>query len=144
LVAVVVTALFLVVSMWAGIYTGIGTAFRNSLLILFGVMVLSSLAATLLPWLKRDLYAAASKPFGTSWFGMPPVTVAGAISTVFLGYMFVLTATRPKFSGGYDAVSITVLLVAAFGGLIAYAISTLQLRRKGTDLSLSMRELPPE
>jgi basic amino acid/polyamine antiporter, APA family len=141
-VAVAVAMVLMILALLAGIYTGFSTAFRNGFLIFFVVEILSCIAAILLPWLKPDLYAAAPKPFGTKWLGLPPVTIAGAVALVVWAVLFYLSATSP--SQAYDWVSITTLAIAAFGGLILYGISTLMLRRRGTDLSLAMRELPPE
>jgi amino acid transporter len=143
-VAVCATGVILFASMVAGIYTGIGQAFTNVVLIFVGVMFVSSIAGTLFPWIKKDLYAASPKPYGASWFGIPPVTVIGAVSTVLLGYVFYLTLTKPQLSGPYKPLSVAVLLCAAFGGIVAYGVSKLYLRRKGTDLGLALRELPPE
>ena len=143
-VAVAVAVIIFLASLAAGIYTGTGTALRNSTLMLIGIMLLSSVSATLMPWLQPDLYDAAPKPYGTSWFGLPPVAVAGAVSTVVLAVVLYLAATKPQLSGGYDRVSVTTLLVASLGGFVAYGISKLWLQRKGTDLGLALRQLPPD
>ncbi len=141
-VAVVVAMVLMVLALLAGIYTGFSTAFRNGFLIFFVVEILSCIAAIVMPWTKKEMYAAAPKPFGTSWFGLPPVSVAGAVALVVWVVLFYLSATSP--GQAYDWVSVTTLAIAALGGLILFAISSLLLRRRGTDLSLALRELPPE
>lgn len=141
-VAVAVAMVLMFLALLAGIYTGFSTAFRNGFLIFFVVEILSSIAAILMPWLKPELYAAAPKPFGAKWFGLPPITVAGVLALIVWVVLFIQSATSP--SQAYDWVSVTTLAIAAFGGLILYGISTVNLRRRGTDLSLALRELPPE
>jgi APA family basic amino acid/polyamine antiporter len=143
-IAVTVGFALMVMFMISGIYTGFSTAFRNNILIICGVCLLSSAAAVVMPWRRRDLYAASPKPFGSSWFGVPPVTIAGIASATVWIVILWLTATRPMLSNGYSWVSIATLAVAAFGGIVLFIGSRLYLRRQGTDVGLAMRELPPD
>ena len=130
--------------LWAAIYTGVASALRNVILIFTTLFLLSSIAATLLPYLKRDLYDASPKLFGGTWWGLPAITVIGAVSTVCFAVLDYFAATLTAISSGYNTTSVTVLLVSAFGGLIFYFVSRAYLRRQGIDLGHALRELPPE
>jgi hypothetical protein len=58
--------------------------------------------------------------------------------------LMVDVAVREQYSGGYSTSSIITLVVVATCGGVFYAISRWNMARRGIDLRLAMRELPPE
>lgn len=117
---------------------------RNEILIFVIAFWLTSLGATLLPYRRRDLYEASPKILGGSWGGIPVITVLGALSTLMLGAIIIVTATHDQISGGYTAISVTTLIVTFSLGPVVYVVSRLYSRGRGIDLKLAMTELPPE
>jgi APA family basic amino acid/polyamine antiporter len=133
------------VFVYLGSYTtALTDIFRNSILIFLVAFWLTSIGAMLMPYLRRDLYEASPKLLGSSWAGLPPVTVVGAVSTVVLSVMIVMTVAHDQISGGFTATSITTLAVTFGLGPVVYAVSRASSRRSGIDLRLAMTELPPE
>jgi amino acid transporter len=126
-----------------GIYTSVLSVFRNFVLIFEVIFVIASVAAAILPYRRRDLYAASPKLFGRV-AGVPAITVIGVVSAVANGIMAYLAATKPEISGGYDVGSVVTLVAVALVGVLAYGMSRVVLGRRGVDLSLAMRELPPD
>ena len=127
------------------IYTSVLSATRNTFLILDAIYMLSSLCAAILPWRRKELYAAAPKVLG--WeriFGVPTVSIVGFASFALQGLLLFLQATQTQVSGGYDAVSIITVLVCALLGFVFYAVSWIRMRARGLDLDLALKELPPE
>jgi hypothetical protein len=106
--------------------------------------VIGCLTAVFLPWRRKDLYDASPKLFAGRWLGLPPVALLAAVGAICFAVMVYLIAVKPAYSGGYSWDSILTLAITSTIGLFAYAISRLWLRRKGVDLDMAMRELPPE
>jgi basic amino acid/polyamine antiporter, APA family len=127
-----------------GDYTSLITLFRNLVLVVYCIFVIGCVTAIILPWRRKDLYDASPKLFSGRWLGLPPVTVLAAAGAVSFGVMVYLIAVKPAYSGGYSWDSILTLALTSTIGLAAYAVSRLWLRRRGVDLNLAMRELPPE
>jgi amino acid transporter len=143
--AILLSAAFSAVFIYLGSYTtALADIFRNSIMIFLIVFWITSLGATLFPFLRRDLYDASPKVLGTSWGGLPPVSVVGAVSTILLSIMIVMTIGHDQISGGFTAISVTTLAVTLALGPCVYVLSRLHSRRTGIDLRLAMTELPPE
>jgi amino acid transporter len=118
---------------------------RNDILVWSVVLTLASLAVTVLPWRRRELFEAGPKVLKGHVAGIPVIVVLGAFSVVIQAALGVIAATNTGISGGYDAVSVTVLLTMLLLGVVFYAVSRTYLKRqRGIDIDLAMRELPPE
>jgi amino acid transporter len=126
------------------IETTVLTATRNSYLMVSAVFALSSIAAAVIPWRRRDLYERSPKMFGNRILGVPAVTWLGGLSAIFWIYATYAGATKTQVSGGYSTSSVIVLAVMSLGGAVCYAVSRHNMRARGLDLSLAMHELPPE
>jgi len=104
--------------------------------------VVVAICAVAFPWRRRELYqgspAAASK-----WFGVPAITVVGALSLVIYIYFLIQLLTNDTLgaNGTPGLVAMTIVAVLPF---VIYAISYLVNRRRGVDLGIAFRELPPE
>lgn len=117
---------------------------RNFLLILTGIFALGSLAAAVLPYRRKELYAASPKAFRGSVLGVPVITVLGTLSAIGCTYIDVVLATHTAYSGGYSASSIITLIIVLLLGPALYFSARFGLGRKGIDVRMAMRELPPE
>ncbi len=137
----VIAAIFLTTTVYS---TSVASQFRNVVLILVAVYLVASFAVTILPWRRRDLYEAGPKIIKGLWFGLPPISVIGGFSTVLTAVFLYVAATQTQVNGGYDTTSIVTLIAVAAVGPIAYVISRVVGGRRGIDLGLAMRELPPE
>lgn len=143
--AALIVGFFMLVTTILVVFTSIISATRNMFLILIAIYMLSSLCAAILPWRRKDLYSVAPKVLGPErLFGVPTVTLVGVASLILQGVLFYYEATQTQVSGGYDAVSIACLVVGSLLGLAFYFVSRMLLRRRGLNLDLAMRELPPE
>jgi basic amino acid/polyamine antiporter, APA family len=127
-----------------GDFTSFLTLFRNLILIVFTIFVIGCLAAASLPYRRRELYEASPKAIGDRWLGAPAVTVLGSLTALAFAVLVYFLAAKPAYSGGYHWDSILVLTLTATIGLVMYGVSRVSLRRRGIDLDLAMRELPPE
>jgi amino acid transporter len=126
-----------------GIFTTVLTLTRNIILIFEVIFTIASVAAMVLPYRRRELYEASPKllpDFGP----LPGITVVGAMSAVLNAVLTYLVATKPEISGGYDTGSVITLIAVVVLGVLAYLISRTFLASRGIDLSLAMRQLPPD
>ena len=117
---------------------------RNFLLILTAIFALGSAAAAALPYRCKELYEASPKAFRGQIFGVPLVTVLGTLAAIACVYVDIVLATHTAYSGGYSTSSILMLVIVVWLGPAMYAVSRWRLGRKGIDLRMALRELPPE
>jgi amino acid transporter len=125
--------------------TGLVTISSNDLLLFVTFWGISAAAATVLPWRRPELFKASPRVIRGDIFGIPVISIIGAITVVAMIVIFFITATNKSLSGGFTATSVTELLIIALLGPVIYLIARWRLRAtQGIDLSLALRELPPE
>jgi basic amino acid/polyamine antiporter, APA family len=117
---------------------------RNLTLVFQAIFVLASGVGMILPWKKRELYESSPKVLRGTWFGLPPIAVASAVSLVVNLYLLILFATKSQTGGGFDTTSIIGLVLVAITGIVIYGFAKYGLKRRGLDLDMTMAELPPE
>jgi basic amino acid/polyamine antiporter, APA family len=145
LVALGVSAAIVLVFYYLVVYSaGFSTAFRNTIVIAAMIVLVASLASVALPFLRKDLYDASPKVVGGRWLGLEPIVWLGGASALFDGVLVYLTLTKGAYSGGYVTSSIILLIVTALLGPTLYLVARVLRRQKGIDVSLAMRELPPD
>jgi amino acid transporter len=110
-----------------------------------GVLVLgvTALAAALFPYRSKTIYAAAPAPVRRMLGGVPLITVVGLIGAG-LSFAMVIAGLTTKELGLVNSTA-QLLLVGAFasGFLLYFGWRAWQARR-GVDLGLAFRELPPD
>jgi len=124
--------------------TGFTAAFHNVISIGAGLALVASIGVVALPYRRKQLYRASPEIAPGTWFGVPRVVFIGTFSIVYCAVILYLTLFHKQWNGGFTTSSIIVLLVMATGGIFIYGIVYAIRRRQGVDLSLVMRELPPD
>jgi hypothetical protein len=102
------------------------------------------LAAVVFPYRKPDVFNAA--PFNGRLGGIPIMSIVGAISVACMLGVITILATDPNSGTAWSTNPGRVKVVAAIfigGGVVYYAIRAFQ-RRRGIDIDLAYREIPPE
>jgi amino acid transporter len=127
-----------------GTYTGWQTLFRNLILVVYVIFVIGLTAAALLPYRRRDLYDASPQILRGRWLGLPRITLVSGVAALLFAFLAYLLATKPAYYGSYGWNSILTLVITGTLGGVLYAASRWWHRRRGLDLSMAMRELPPE
>jgi hypothetical protein len=116
----------------------LGVTFANG-----AVMVLSALAAALLPYRARNVYGA-SPGAGYMIGNIPAVTVIGTLGFILGGFMVVsfLFVKDLGLAFTNDALPYWIVVGTAVFGLIVYFV----MRRAGAGLKVeyAFREIPPE
>jgi amino acid transporter len=105
---------------------------------------LASWAAILLPYRRKDLFDAAPASARRRVFGVPLITLMGIGNLILYTLSLIGVFRFPAFAGpnGNRAIIFVVGIYAV--GFVIYLLSTQIQKRRGVDLSLIYREIPPE
>ncbi len=126
-------------------YSGVVAGLFNAALDSAILYVFVSLAATVLPLVKPDLFAASPKIANWKLGKIPGISIISGISTLFALFVIYLCLAQPQFIGP-ASVQALIFTVFMFGwGIVAYFIGKARFKKAtGMDLGLSVKEIPPE
>jgi len=134
-----------VVLSWLYAYNGdfVGFTLDASLVIavtFFG----SAIAATILPWWKPEIYQ--NSPVARyAIAGVPLISIAGAITTLFLGWTLWQWITNALYGIGVGNNSSIIFLGVLYGAAaVLYVVARLYRRAQGVDLEAIHAEIPAE
>jgi basic amino acid/polyamine antiporter, APA family len=104
----------------------------------------TSFAATILPWWKPDLYEKS--PIARYKIGpLPIISIAGAITTVFLGWVTYEWLSNALYGIGVGNSSSIQFLAFVYGlGAVMYIVARLVRRAQGINLDAIHAEIPAE
>ncbi|HEX5240988.1 MAG TPA: hypothetical protein VFW20_08325, partial [Candidatus Limnocylindrales bacterium] len=104
----------------------------------------TSIAATILPWWKRDLYQK-SPIVRYNLAGLPVISIAGAITSVFLGWVIYEWLSSATYGIGVGN-SLSIIFLSVLYGIaaIVYLVARLVRRAQGVDLDAIHAEIPAE
>ncbi len=112
--------------------------------VLWGVSyIVPGLALMAFPYVKKDLFAGAPGWTRKKAAGIPLVTIIGLLTVIGFGYVGYVAYTNPLITVP-NQFSFTLaggVIVLAF---IIYYLSRWYHKREGLDLSLALKEIPPE
>jgi basic amino acid/polyamine antiporter, APA family len=104
----------------------------------------SAIAATILPWWKPEIYR--NSPIARyTIIGVPMISIAGAITTLFLGwtlYQWITSALYGIGTGNTESIKFLGFLYAA--AAVLYVVARLYRRAQGVDLEAIHAEIPAE
>jgi basic amino acid/polyamine antiporter, APA family len=104
----------------------------------------SAIAATILPWWKPDIYR--NSPIARyTIVGVPMISVAGAITTLFLGWTLWQWITNALYGIGTGNSDSIIFLGILYGAaVVLYVVARLYRRAQGVDLEAIHAEIPAE
>ncbi len=104
----------------------------------------SSIAATILPYWKPDIYNAS--PIARFKVGgLPVISVAGALSTLFLGWVLYTWLADPLYAIGVGNANSIVFLGVLYGAAaVLYVVARFWRRAQGVDLDAIHAQIPAE
>ena len=123
------------------------SVFLDATAVLALTFLATVIAAIILPWRRKDLYAAS--PIA-SWkvAGLPLISVVGVITAVFLAFMLYQWSFNPDnlygttFSKTLNSVYYFVATYVV--AIVIYVIARVVRQRQGIDLSRIHHEIPVE
>jgi APA family basic amino acid/polyamine antiporter len=104
----------------------------------------TSIAATILPWWKRELYQKS--PIARYAIGgLPLISIAGAITTIFLAFVIYEWLSNALYGIGTGNTDSIKFLAALYGiAALLYVVARLYRRSQGIDLDAIHAEIPSE
>jgi len=104
----------------------------------------SSIAATILPYWKPEIYNA-SPVAKYKIAGLPVISIAGLLSTLFLGWVIYLWLSDPLYGIGVGNADSIKFLGALYGAAaVLYVVARFWRRAQGVDLDAIHAEIPAE
>jgi amino acid transporter len=142
--ATVVVAVLAWILLFLSIFTPLFDYVFNYIVI-FGIAFwITSFAAILLPYRRKELFEAAPTLIQAKVAGIPLVTIAGVINLVLFTLILYSGFSLPAFSGPVGPVAIAFVLGIYVVGVVIYFIAAAIRQREGVDLNLLYGEIPPE
>jgi len=104
----------------------------------------SAFAATILPWWKRDLYAkSAMARYQVG--GLPVISIAGGVTTIFLAWVLFQWLSNPLYGIGVGNAQSIIFLGILYGvAALIYIAARVYRRSQGIDLETIHAEIPAE
>jgi hypothetical protein len=109
------------------------------------ILLAGGVAATFLALRRPDLVLKPGETDVARWLGVPRITWVGALTTALALFTIIEVIIHSNVYGKFNTQSVTTLVVVLGAGPVIYLIaSALRRRRNQLDLTMAMRELPPE
>jgi len=139
-------ALSVVVACLYEVTTKIGELLFWSTFMTLIAMALAMLSGMLLPYRRRAIYEVSPASQYT-WFGVPAITICGAVAFVFIAGLCLATAGFEDqfglFKSGAARAGLVTALVVAIGSAIWYVGVVRYRKSQGLELAAAFREIPP-
>jgi amino acid transporter len=117
----------------------------SNYIVLFSIAFwMASWAAILLPYRRPEIYAAAPAYVQRRLGGVPVITLLGAGNLVLFTMVLYSAFKLPAFSGPTGTGAVLFVIGIYLAGLAIYFAAKAIQRRRGIDLDLLYREIPPE
>jgi amino acid transporter len=109
------------------------------------ILLAGGVAALFLPLRRPDLVMRAGQEDVARWMGFPVIAWIGAATTALALFTVIEIVVHSSVYGKFNGKSIATLVVVLAAGPVIYLIAS-HIRRQNNqlDLSMAMRELPPE
>jgi len=133
---------------WAGlyisVYTGI-TLFVNFVLLLVLAYSVSTFAAAVLPFHKKEIFEHSPRIVNYKIAGkIPLITITGGIVTLFFWFIAYSVLVTPSIAGYVTWETVGSMLGVTLLGTVLFEIAKYYRKRQGIDMKYLFREVPPE
>jgi amino acid transporter len=143
-VAVIATAIIGIIGEIVYSYLGYSSYFSMGT-VLWGLSyTVPGIALTVFPFVKKDLFASAPGWMGKKVAGIPLLSIVGLITTIGFGVVGYIAFTSVVVNSVPVLVTGEVVLLTLVAAFAIYYASKTYHGRKGLDVSMALREIPPE
>ena len=109
------------------------------------ILLAGGIAATFLAHRRPELVTRAGRDDVDRWAGLPVVTWVGGATTALALFTIIEVIAHQNAYGKFSFESVAALVIVLVAGPVIYAIARgMRKRQNSLDLSMAMRELPPE
>ena len=139
-ILVVLSSISLVIySLYASVLANLSA----TLGLLLAPFLLVSIGAIVFPYSRRTRAIFESSTIRYRLVGIPLITIAGILSTLFLLGLTYMYATNNVY-GTNSPFSLAAVVFVFVSGLVIFAVTYLYRKREGVDLMLAFAQIPPE
>jgi len=143
-VAAILITVIAIVLLALYVFTSFFTIVVNYIVIFSIAFWMASFAAILLPYRRRDLFEQAPEAVRRKIAGIPVMTLLGVGNLVLFTLILIASFDTPAFSGPTSGRAIAFVVGIYASGVVLYFISREIQRRRGVNLDLLYKEIPPE
>lgn len=142
------STLLIVLVTWLGVYisvyTGI-TLFVNFVLLLVIAYSVSTFAAAILPYHKKELFENSPRIVNYKIGGkIPLITITAGIVTIFFWFVAVMVLVTPSIAGYVNFQTVASMLGVSLLGTALFEFMKYYRKRQGIDMKYLFSEIPPE
>jgi APA family basic amino acid/polyamine antiporter len=141
--AIVITAIAAVL-LALYVFTSFFTIVVNYIVIFSIAFWLTSFAAILLPYRRPDLFDQAPEAARRRIGGIPVISLLGVGNLALFTLILIASFKTPAFSGPTGGRAIAFVVGIYVVGAILYLVSHAVQKRRGVNLDLLYKEIPPE
>jgi len=138
----VVVLAWTLMTLW--LFTPYFTYVVNYIVIFSIAFWITSWAAILLPYRRKELFEAAPEIVRKKVFGVPLIVIAGILNMFLFTLVLISSFMLPAFSGPVGLGATLFVVGIYLSGIIIYYIAYAYRKTKGIDLNMLYKELPPE
>ena len=143
-VAAILITVIAIVLLALYVFTSFFTIVVNYIVIFSIAFWMASFAAILLPYRRRDLFEQAPEAVRRKIAGIPVMTLLGVGNLILFTLILIASFDTPAFSGPTSGRAIAFVVGIYASGVVLYYIAREIQRRRGVNLDLLYKEIPPE
>jgi len=121
-----------------------GVTFMNYIAIFSVCFLAAGVAAMVFPYRRKELFEQAPPIVRTKILGVPLMVLAGAGNTVLFCLVLYSALTNAGVSGAAGVLPLYVLAGIYGGGIVVYLLAKAIQSRRGVNLDLLYKEIPPD
>jgi basic amino acid/polyamine antiporter, APA family len=141
--AILITAIAIVL-LALYVFTSFFTIVVNYIVIFSIAFWMASFAAILLPYRRPELFAAAPAAVRRKFGGVPVMTLLGLGNLGLFTLILIASFKTPAFSGPTGQRANIFVVAIYISGAVLYFLARALQRRRGVNLDLLYKEIPPE
>jgi APA family basic amino acid/polyamine antiporter len=116
----------------------------NVLFFFLAAEILDGLAGGVFPWRKKDVFESTPEFIRKKIGGLPVITVLGVYAILFIVGLFIATLLNPASLGPFGIPTAVPTLVTFLLGAGSYMGMKAYYGKRGLDISLAFKSIPPE
>jgi amino acid transporter len=117
----------------------------SNYIVLFSIAFwIASFAAILLPYRRPEIFATAPDYVQRRVGGVPVITLLGLGNLILFSMVLYSAFKLPAFSGPTGTGAVLFVIGIYVAGVVWYLVARALNKRRGVDLNLLYREIPPE
>jgi basic amino acid/polyamine antiporter, APA family len=107
-------------------------------------ILLDGFSGVFLVWRRKDLFASAPAVAKRKLGPLPIIVITGLYSVIFISVMLIAALDNPAVGGPLGMITVGTVAGSFILGLVSYFGMKAYQKRRGLDISMVFKEIPPE